>query len=79
MFFKTKSIIVAPIIIWLVLGVVQMESFAQRGNIWVFGDSSGINFNKYTLSIPFFDTLNGVFLVNIISGNSQIDNFKFVW
>jgi hypothetical protein len=51
MFYKPKSIVIAPMIIWLVLCVMQMDSFSQNGNIWVFGDSSGINFNQ-TPPIP---------------------------
>jgi hypothetical protein len=45
MFYKPKSIVIAPIIIGLVLCVMQMDSFGQRGNMWCFGDSAGINFN----------------------------------
>ena len=43
---KLKSIILSTIIGVVLVCAFQTELFAQRGNIWCFGDSSGINFNQ---------------------------------
>ena len=45
---KLKSIIISTIIYVVLVCAFQTELFAQRGNIWCFGDSAGMDFNTNT-------------------------------